>query len=48
MSSEIRRAGPGDVSTLRDLAREIWYDHYPAIISWSQIHYMLEPAIPST
>jgi GNAT superfamily N-acetyltransferase len=25
-----------------ELARRIWFEHYPAIISWAQIHYMLE------
>src|SRR5262249_19547589 len=31
----------GDVECLATLAREIWYDHYPAIISAEQIEYML-------
>ena len=42
MTIEIRRAGVADIETLRELAREIWFDHYPAIIGWSQVHYMLE------
>ena len=32
----------GDVGPLYALAREIWYAHYPAIISVAQIEYMLE------
>lgn len=32
----------GDVERLAGLAREIWYAHYPAIISVAQIEYMLE------
>ena len=38
------RVGPleaGDVDRLAALAREIWYAHYPAIISVAQIEYML-------
>ena len=31
----------GDVERLAGLAREIWYAHYPAIISVAQIEYML-------
>ena len=31
-----------DVERLAALAREIWYAHYPAIISTAQIEYMLE------
>lgn len=31
----------GDVDRLAALAREIWYAHYPAIISVAQIEYML-------
>ena len=31
-----------DVEPLYALAREIWYAHYPAIISVAQIEYMLE------
>ena len=31
-----------DVEQLAALAREIWYAHYPAIISMAQIEYMLE------
>src|SRR5262245_14185381 len=30
-----------DVERMADLAREIWYDHYPAIITTAQIEYML-------
>ena len=32
----------GDVEALAALAREIWYAHYPAIISTAQIEYMLD------
>ena len=32
----------GDVERLAALAREIWYAHYPAIITVAQIEYMLE------
>ena len=42
MASELRRADADDIATLRALAREIWFDHYPGIISWAQVHYMLE------
>jgi len=31
-----------DFSMVAALARTIWFEHYPGIISWSQIHYMLE------
>jgi GNAT superfamily N-acetyltransferase len=31
-----------DVEPLSALAREIWYAHYPAIISTAQIEYMLD------
>lgn len=31
----------GDIDRLAALAREIWYAHYPAIISVAQIEYML-------
>ena len=33
--------GLADVERLAALAREIWYDHYPAIIGTAQIEYML-------
>jgi len=33
---------PGELDALVDLAREIWQEHYPAIISQHQIDYMLE------
>jgi GNAT superfamily N-acetyltransferase len=38
----VERAGVGDIALVADLARSIWFEHYPAIISWAQIHYMLE------
>ena len=31
-----------DIAVVAELARSIWFEHYPSIISWSQIHYMLE------
>ena len=31
----------GDVEALVELAREIWYAHYPALIGTAQIEYML-------
>jgi hypothetical protein len=31
-----------DVERMAVLAREIWYDHYPKIITTAQIEYMLE------
>src|SRR5215831_1805545 len=45
MSDEIVQIEPlmaADVERMAALAREIWYDHYPAIISTAQIDYMLE------
>ena len=39
----------GDVEQMAALAREVWYDHYPDIITTAQIDYMLnqryEPAL---
>jgi ribosomal protein S18 acetylase RimI-like enzyme len=42
-SGEVRIATvePADVDTLVALAREIWHAHYPAIITFAQIEYML-------
>ena len=37
----IEPLGADDVERLAALAREIWYAHYPAIISVAQIEYML-------
>ena len=31
-----------DLKTIGSLAERIWSEHYPGIISWAQIHYMLE------
>jgi ribosomal protein S18 acetylase RimI-like enzyme len=31
-----------DVDVVQALARSIWFAHYPGIISWAQVHYMLE------
>ena len=42
MGVSIERVGTEDIRIVADLARSIWFEHYPAIISWSQIHYMLE------
>jgi len=38
----IERLTAADVEPLYALAREIWYAHYPAIITTAQIEYMLE------
>ena len=40
--ARIEPLAEGDVERLAALAREIWYAHYPAIISVAQIEYMLE------
>lgn len=37
----IQPATPADIPTLRELARHIWHEHYPGIISREQIDYML-------
>jgi GNAT superfamily N-acetyltransferase len=42
MGVRIERVGVEHIRLVADLARSIWFEHYPAIISWSQIHYMLE------
>lgn len=34
-------ASENDLETIRDLARRIWHEHYPAMISPAQIDYML-------
>ena len=31
-----------DLKAIGNLAERIWSEHYPGIISWAQIHYMLE------
>ena len=31
-----------DLGAIASLAERIWGEHYPGIISWAQIHYMLE------
>ena len=31
-----------DIGVVQALARSIWFAHYPGIISWAQVHYMLE------
>ncbi len=31
-----------DLAEIETLAAEIWGEHYPGIISWAQVHYMLE------
>lgn len=38
---EVRLAGVDDVELIGRLAREIWCEHYPSIISIEQIDYML-------
>jgi hypothetical protein len=42
MGVSIERVGVEHIRLVADLARSIWFEHDPAIISWSQIHYMLE------
>ena len=37
----VKRVAREDVAAIAALAREIWYAHYPAIISKAQIDYML-------
>lgn len=39
---EFRPAERADLPTIASLAREIWREHYPGIISAEQIEYMLE------
>lgn len=41
-SVRVEALSAADVEPLYALAREIWYAHYPAIISTTQIEYMLE------
>ena len=36
------RATEADISTIRQLAEKVWWEHYPSIISEAQIGYMLE------
>jgi len=38
----IQSATVEDIPALRDLARRIWHEHYPGIITRKQIDYMLE------
>jgi GNAT superfamily N-acetyltransferase len=38
----ISPVGPADVPAICALAREIWYQHYPGIITVRQIDYMLD------
>jgi ribosomal protein S18 acetylase RimI-like enzyme len=37
-----RVTSTSQIETARFLARSIWFAHYPGIISWAQVHYMLE------
>lgn len=39
---QVREALPSDIPIIHSLARKIWMDHYPSIISMEQIEYMLE------
>lgn len=41
-ANRISAAGADDLEPIARLAREIWYRHYPGIITVSQIEYMLE------
>ena len=40
--------GPDEIPLIQQLAREIWYAHYPGIITIEQIDYMLESDYSST
>ncbi len=42
MSAEIRPVTTDQITIIARLAKEIWYAHYPGIISHAQIAYMLE------
>ena len=33
---------PAQIDAVAALARTIWFEHYPGIISWAQVHYMLQ------
>ncbi len=37
----LKLATQADIQTIYSLAKEIWYDHYPSIITMDQIDYML-------
>jgi diamine N-acetyltransferase len=37
-------ADTAQIRTVCGIARAIWFEHYPGIISWAQVHYMLERA----
>jgi hypothetical protein len=39
---QVREAQPTEIPIINALARKIWMDHYPSIISMDQIEYMLE------
>ena len=39
---QVREAQPTEIPIIHALARKIWMDHYPSIISMEQIEYMLE------
>ena len=41
-SARILPLEPEDIGPLAALAREIWYAHYPALITTAQIEYMLD------
>ncbi|MEX0942231.1 MAG: GNAT family N-acetyltransferase [Pseudomonadales bacterium] len=38
----IKTVTPEDLEVIRDLARKIWFEHYPGIITNQQINYMLD------
>ncbi|MFN0189132.1 MAG: GNAT family N-acetyltransferase [Bacteroidia bacterium] len=39
---QVREAQRSELTIISNLARKIWMDHYPSIISMEQIEYMLE------
>jgi len=42
LAISITAVNDNDIGVVQTLARSIWFAHYPGIISWAQVHYMLE------
>ncbi len=40
-NGKILKAGPDDLPAIQEIARTIWHEHYPGIITHQQIAYML-------